>query len=424
MRARHVVAGAGLYLAVAGSTYAWIKSKNDGPGGGGGGGAGGGDAAAAAADAAALLGARGPREAASATARRFSALSRVYDDTVGSEERWMLYGLLRSSLLSDVKGDVLEIGAGTGRNLPHYRWPGVSSLTLVDASAAMLRRAEAKFYDEERVGYRHPHVKARFCVGDAEDLVAGPGEAPRAPPLPRVAAAAAVPAAPARAAAGAAAEDGGGGAFAQLWRTPAAKQEHEEQQQPPPLAPRPPPPALSAAASHPQRQQKQQRQPPPPPPPPPPPAAAAAAAAPGAKFAPGSFDVVVDTFGLCSVEDPVRALEQAARLVKPGTGRVLLLEHGRASALWSWLLDERMDAAAARHKTKWGCWFNRDVAAAVRASGMRVVTERRWHFGTTYVYELAPAAAGGEAGELGARTTGGAAAGRDEALAAAGAASR
>ena len=145
MRARHVVAGAGLYLAVAGSTYAWIKSTQVGAPGGG---AGGEDKDAFAdadadADAQALIGARGPVEAASATARRFSALSRVYDDTVGSEERWMLYGLLRSSLLSDAAaGDVLEISAGTGRNLPHYRWPALKSLTLVDASADMLRRAE------------------------------------------------------------------------------------------------------------------------------------------------------------------------------------------------------------------------------------------------------------------------------------------
>lgn len=132
-----------------------------------------------------------------------------------------------------------------------------------------------------------------------------------------------------------------------------------------------------------------------------------------AKFAPGTFDVVVDTFGLCSVEDPVRALRQAALLAKPRTGRVLLLEHGRPppGTLGAWLLSDRMDAAAAEHKRRWGCWFNRDVDAIVRESGLRVVSRGSWHFGTTYVYELAPAVAEGEERRQGGDREGGGARG-------------
>ena len=47
-----------------------------------------------------------------------------------------------------------------------------------------------------------------------------------------------------------------------------------------------------------------------------------------------SFDTVIDTFGLCSHEDPVRALREMARVTRPG-GKILLLEHGRSS--WPFL---------------------------------------------------------------------------------------
>ena len=41
--------------------------------------------------------------------------------------------------LADLTGDVLEIGAGTGANLPHYP-AGLRSLTLTEPDAHMRRR--------------------------------------------------------------------------------------------------------------------------------------------------------------------------------------------------------------------------------------------------------------------------------------------
>lgn len=51
----------------------------------------------------------------------FDAIADKYDAAVGSEEWGMGFPLLRKWLLNHASGDVLEISAGTGRNLPHYR---------------------------------------------------------------------------------------------------------------------------------------------------------------------------------------------------------------------------------------------------------------------------------------------------------------
>jgi len=51
----------------------------------------------------------------------FDVIADRYDAAVGAEEWGMAYPLLRKWLLNHARGDVLEISAGTGRNLPHYR---------------------------------------------------------------------------------------------------------------------------------------------------------------------------------------------------------------------------------------------------------------------------------------------------------------
>lgn len=98
-------------------------------------------------------------------------------------------------------------------------------------------------------------------------------------------------------------------------------------------------------------------------------------------FGENSFDTVVDTFGLCSFENPAKALEEMARVCKPG-GRVLLLEHGRSGSYE--FLNRRMDKNASKHARKWGCWYNRDIECLVRNSPLEIESIHRFHFGTTY----------------------------------------
>ena len=94
----------------------------------------------------------------------------------------------------------------------------------------------------------------------------------------------------------------------------------------------------------------------------------------------GPYDTVVDTFGLCSYDDPVEALRSLQRATR-ADGKVLLLEHGRSHYGW---LNALLDRYAARHLERWGCSWNRDYVDVMAAAGLRVVTPRRFHFGTTY----------------------------------------
>ena len=90
--------------------------------------------------------------------RRFFALT--YDRQLAKVEQAGLQAL-RQRLLADATGRVLEVGAGTGANLPFYG-PGVESLTITEPEPTMLRRLE------RRVTEQGPHTKV--LRAPAEDL--------------------------------------------------------------------------------------------------------------------------------------------------------------------------------------------------------------------------------------------------------------
>ncbi|CAK7240604.1 MAG: hypothetical protein STHCBS139747_002049 [Sporothrix thermara] len=105
------------------------------------------------------------------------------------------------------------------------------------------------------------------------------------------------------------------------------------------------------------------------------------------------YDTVVQTFGLCSVADPVVLLANMAAVVKPDTGRIVLLEHGRGG--WS-VVNSLLDTYAAKHFARFGCWWNRDMEAILANAqkavpGLEVVSVKRpgWlQFGTLWRIEL------------------------------------
>jgi ubiquinone/menaquinone biosynthesis C-methylase UbiE len=76
--------------------------------------------------------------------RRFMALT--YDRQLAKVEQAGL-GELRQTLLADASGQVLEVGGGTGANLPFYG-PDVESLTITEPEPSMLRRLERRVREQ------------------------------------------------------------------------------------------------------------------------------------------------------------------------------------------------------------------------------------------------------------------------------------
>ena len=69
-------------------------------------------------------------------------------------------------------------------------------------------------------------------------------------------------------------------------------------------------------------------------------------------FADHSFDTVVSTMVLCTVEDPVRALSEIARVLRPG-GRLLFIEHMRSDTERWGRWQDRLERPWASFG--WGC---------------------------------------------------------------------
>lgn len=202
----------------------------------------------------------------------FQQIAFGYDDQISKDEFVMGIGLMRRFLLFfHAKGNVLEVGAGTGRNLGKYP-SSVSKVVLTDSSDKMLERAKLKIKDMSASEQKRYEV----VVADSADL---------------------------------------------------------------------------------------------------------------SNYKDKSFETVVDTFGLCSFDDPVRVLKEMQRVCKDD-GKILLLEHGRSKTYEG--LTKYLDANAERHAKNWGCIFNRDIDALMEEAGLDIESLTTWHFGTTYYVVAKP----------------------------------
>jgi SAM-dependent methyltransferase len=99
------------------------------------------------------------------------------------------------------------------------------------------------------------------------------------------------------------------------------------------------------------------------------PAHLVAAPAEALPFPDDTFDTAVATLVLCTIPDPVAAINELARVLRPG-GRLLFIEHVRAedasSARWQDRLEKPWRFLAD------GCHCNRDTEANLRASSFKV----------------------------------------------------
>eukprot|EP00890_Picochlorum_soloecismus_P006603 jgi/Picsp_1/768/NSC_04257-R1_protein integral to the mitochondrial membrane len=233
----------------------------------------------------------------------FNRVASKYDRDIGWDETFMGLLLLRRFLVGKAEGHVLEVSAGTGRNLKYYDPSKVKSLTVTDRAREMLLEAKDKLGTVSIDG-------VRLALADVQSLSGDTGRK----------------------------ENSKIGE-----ETAEKKKEEEEEEEETPFGP-----ALRHFAT----------------------------------FQQECFDSVVDTFGLCSCSDPVKALSEIVRVTKPG-GKILLLEHGIGS--WEFI-NVMLNKQASDHCTKWGCEWNRDVLKLVQSvPGIEVESIKRWHFGTTYV---------------------------------------
>ena len=83
-------------------------------------------------------------------------------------------------------------------------------------------------------------------------------------------------------------------------------------------------------------------------------------------FEDASFDTVVSTLVMCSVNDPLRALSEARRVLKP-SGKLRLYDHVRYENVFGAFWQDL--AAPAWRWLGGGCSPNRDIAGLVREAG-------------------------------------------------------
>jgi ubiquinone/menaquinone biosynthesis C-methylase UbiE len=92
-------------------------------------------------------------------------------------------------------------------------------------------------------------------------------------------------------------------------------------------------------------------------------------------FDSGRFDSVTMTWTLCTIADPLPALREMRRVLKP-SGTLLFIEHGRSD-----------DAKVARWQDRWnpiqnvigcGCNVNRKIDALVEQGGFRLTSLERF----------------------------------------------
>ena len=85
-------------------------------------------------------------------------------------------------------------------------------------------------------------------------------------------------------------------------------------------------------------------------------------------FDDAQFDTVVLTYTLCSIPDPLAALKEMRRMLKPG-GRLVFSEHGAAPEASVRRWQARLNPLWS--KLAGGCRLDRDVPALLAATGFR-----------------------------------------------------
>ena len=87
------------------------------------------------------------------------------------------------------------------------------------------------------------------------------------------------------------------------------------------------------------------------------------------------FDCVLTTWTLCSIADPLVALSEIRRLLKPG-GRFLFIEHGRSESASTARWQDRLNPLWRRVSD--GCNINRKMDELVETAGFELTALKRF----------------------------------------------
>lgn len=279
------------------------------------------------------------------TQLRYTRMAPVYDELLDKVESQYKGFLIRHNLISQAEGNVLEVGVGTSRNLVYYTQPKVKSVTLADNTQAMLDTALVKHADL----YRILAVPGQLITSEdnTKAIVRAPHMIDVFPPTIRE-------------------------HFSNIESMRALTELTitDSEENPTPVAgtngflwqsgvvrANALPTAFLRADSHDL-----------------------------SAIASDSFDTVVDTFGLCSYQDPVRVLQEMQRVCKDG-GKILLLEHGLGDGV---VVNTMIKMTNEAHKKQWGCDRSKDIEKIVRDSGLIIQKFKREHKGSTYVVIAKP----------------------------------
>ena len=111
---------------------------------------------------------------------RFDKEADGYDEKVNMAETLLLLNMRRKDITRRVRGHVLEVAVGTGRNIPYYPTKQCATVTLLDYSAPMLAVAKRKWKDTHpeyfsRVFFKHQSalqpITPPFDARDGYDTV-------------------------------------------------------------------------------------------------------------------------------------------------------------------------------------------------------------------------------------------------------------
>jgi ubiquinone/menaquinone biosynthesis C-methylase UbiE len=101
-----------------------------------------------------------------------------------------------------------------------------------------------------------------------------------------------------------------------------------------------------------------------------------------------SVDTAVTTWSLCSIPDPLRALREVRRVLRP-EGELIFIEHGLAPGPTVARWQDRLTALGRR--CTGGCHLNRPIDALVGQVGFAVMNLEKGYMGVprfaTFMYE-------------------------------------